>query len=124
MITLGQKEKPLPVRAFLGAVRHWLRSVDACDVKDAIFHAKQLKQIGKLLAYDPEFKKIFLENKDHCFDEEPEHVINCVYAYLHAVTDAACSGRYRQPICPDAPRGDEPRHDPPQRGLSKRVNDL
>lgn len=89
--------KSLPVSSFLEAVEKWLTALKSCDFELAQFQAHQIRAIGQLLAFDPEFKPIFLRNSMTCIDQPAEFSLECLYAFLGAVSEAACSGHYRVP---------------------------
>jgi hypothetical protein len=89
-------EQPTPIRAFLEVVLKWVDEIDKGGLADAHFQSDQLKATGLMLAHDPEFRRIFMENRDTCNDDSPEHVLNCIYAFFRALNDAALSGRYRE----------------------------
>lgn len=92
--------KPLPVRALVESAEKWLDAVNRSDIQDAWFHVTQVTEIGKMLAYDPEFLHFYQRHKDGCNLQIPAEVLDCIYAILMAVSDAGCSGEYRQPIQP------------------------
>lgn len=95
--TRSQIEKPLPVRVFIETTEKWIDAIHRCDLGEARFQARQLRSVGQLLAVDPEFLTIYQRIRAECVTEVPAEVIDCVYALLMAVSDAGCSGAYRQP---------------------------
>lgn len=85
----------IPMRTFLATLEKWVRAVEDRKTADARFFVEQLLVASEMLAFDPEFKRIFEDNRKKCGSQNPEEIIKCVYDFFHAVTDAGQPGRYR-----------------------------
>lgn len=91
----------LPIRMFIEGMTRWADCVESGDCQGAKHRAEHITKAADLLTIDPEFKRIFLENKQLCDSHDPKAAMECLSAFLHAVADAISPGRYRPP---DAPR--------------------
>jgi hypothetical protein len=85
----------VPMIAFLGTITKWLKAVEERQIDHAKFLVNQLDVAGRLLAIDPEFKRIYSSVDHKCEQKDPEDVLPCMYAFFAAVTDAGQPGRYR-----------------------------
>ena len=91
-------EQPTPVRLFLEQLQKWIATIDREGLPEADARSEEMRAAGKLLAFDPEFKRIFNQHMDRCQDSDPEDVLECIYAFFKAINDAALSGTYRKRI--------------------------
>ena len=85
----------IPMRTFLSTLTKWVQAVETRQVEDARFFVDQLRVAAEMLAFDPEFKRIFADNNGRCTLANPEEVTKCVVDFFNAVTDAGRPGRYR-----------------------------
>lgn len=87
----------LPMRSFLVTIRKWLDAVEHHQTDDAGFFIDQVHAVGKMLAFDPEFARIFKDHQDPGPKIAAEQALDYLHAFLHAITDAARVGRFRPP---------------------------
>lgn len=85
----------LPIRAFIDELSKWADSIEQGKSSDAKFRAQHIKRVAELLTIDPEFQRIFFDNKDECTSHDPKAALDCLAAFLHAVADAIQPERYR-----------------------------
>jgi len=85
----------MPIRAFIEELNKWADSIEQGKSGDAKFRAQHIKRVAELLTIDPEFKRIFFENKDACASHDAKAALDCLAAFLHAVADAIQPGRFR-----------------------------
>lgn len=84
-----------PIRDLVEALNGWADAIEAGEADDARFRADHLKRVAQLLSIDPEFKRIFFDNKHACESHDAEAALECFAAFLHAVADAIRPGRFR-----------------------------
>jgi hypothetical protein len=85
----------IPMRTFLNSVQKWVRAMEQQQTQDARFFVEQLHVASEMLAFDPEFKRIFRDNHQRGDIADPESIVRCLSDFFHAVTDAAQPGRFR-----------------------------
>ena len=85
----------MPIRVFAAELNKWADAIERGEHADAKFRANHIKRVAELLTIDPEFRRIFFENKEACDSHDPQAAMECLSAFLHAVADAATPGRYR-----------------------------
>jgi hypothetical protein len=85
----------IPMREFLDVTERWLVAVEEQDVGRAQILSERLKQVGELLAIDPDFRRMFLETQDNCGTTDPGEALRCVYAFFSAINRAAKPGAFR-----------------------------
>jgi hypothetical protein len=81
-------ETPLPIRTFLTMFGKWLNAMESNRTEDAVFFADELRVIGRMLAMDPEFHRIFNANDGHRGQDGARYALDCLHAFLGALTEA------------------------------------
>lgn len=85
----------MPIRMVVEELNKWADAIERGEITDAKFRALHVKRVAELLAIDPEFKRIFFENKQNCESHDPSAALDCLAAFLHSVADAITPGRFR-----------------------------
>lgn len=89
-------DDPLPMRTFLTVFGKWLQAIEFNRLDDATFFADELHAVGQMLAVDPEFHRVFRAGQLHCTHGQPGFALDCLHAFLRAITEAAHVERRRQ----------------------------
>jgi hypothetical protein len=82
-------DTPLPLRTFLSIFGKWLHAIENNRDADATYFADELRVIGRMLAMDPDFHRIFNDNKECASHDGPRYALECLHAFLNALTEAS-----------------------------------
>ena len=85
----------LPMQTFLTTFSKWLDALEKGESQDAGFFVDQLHAVGMMLAVNPDFVRLYSVYQRPGALPSAEEALDCFHAFLHAITDAACRGRYR-----------------------------